>query len=74
MSTSRVRHSSAIVSVLRLIAFLPGILLQLVGMLFTLLGWSLMALGLALRLTGGLMAGMLIVTRGLFRALAALRP
>ena len=58
---------------LRLIAFLPGILLQTVGMLFTLLGWSLMALGLVLRLVGGIMAGMLIVTRGLFRALAAAR-
>ena len=68
------RHkSNPILSVLRLIAFLPGIVLQIVGMLFTLVGWSLMALGLALRLAGGLMAGMLIVTRGLFRALGALR-
>ena len=58
---------------LRMIAFLPGIALQMVGMLLTLLGWSLMALGLALRLCGGIMAGMLIVTRGLFRALGALR-
>lgn len=58
--------------IIRLIGFLPGIILQLAGMLFTLAGWSLMALGLALRLMGGLMAGMLIVTRGLFRALSAL--
>lgn len=44
-----------------------------IGMLLTLIGCLLMALGLTLRICGGLMSGVLIVTRGLFRALAAFR-
>lgn len=73
MTSSEARHNNPLMSLLRLIGFLPGILLQLAGMVLTLAGWSLLALGLALRLIGGFMAGMLIVTRGLFRALAAAR-
>ena len=57
----------------RTIVTLCRVTLQIIGMLLTLIGCLLMALGLTLRICGGLMGGVLIVTRGLFRALAAFR-
>ena len=52
---------------LKLIAFLPGVLLQLAGMALTFLGWTIMVLGIALRLIGAVLTGALIVTRGVIR-------
>lgn len=52
---------------LRIIAFLPGALLTIVGMLLTLTGWALLTLGMALRIAGAILTGFFVVTRGAVR-------
>ena len=56
---------------LKVIAFLPGVLLQLLGMLLTCIGWTIMVLGFTLRLIGAILTGTLIVTRGVIRFVLA---
>lgn len=56
---------------LRIIVFLPGITLQLIGMVFTLVGWTLLTIGFTLRMIGAILTGFLVVTRGLYRFVAA---
>lgn len=55
----------------RAIVFLPGVTLQLIGMAFTLVGWALLTIGFTLRMIGAILTGFLIVTRGVYRFLAA---
>lgn len=60
-------------TILHLIGFIPGLVLQILGMLFTLAGYALVTMGVTLRVLGAILSGFIIVTRGLIRGVAMLR-
>ena len=56
-----------ITSAFRLLALVLGIIVQLLGMIFTLAGWLLVHVGMVIRVGGAIIGGVFVVTRGALR-------
>lgn len=53
--------------IFRTLAFLIGLVIQVVGMAFTLIGWFLVHFGMVIRVGGAIIGGAFVATRGALR-------